>query len=186
MKPALRSNNTGIDSSAIELRLEGAELEPFRQAWAAHRRDDDGSRMLLDSARSFAAIELDRLPPFVRQRLDAIPELIARGNARLEALMPGIRPLPFGHFGDGNVHLNVFPPTGAGAAPADETLAQAKAVLNACVDRHGGSISAEHGIGRLKRADFDARLHEPARTMLRGLKSTLDPDGRMNPGALHV
>ncbi|HPF74958.1 MAG: DUF1232 domain-containing protein [Rhodanobacteraceae bacterium] len=77
MKPALRSNNTGIDSSAIELRLEGAELEPFRQAWAAHRRDDDGSRMLLDSARSFAAIELDRLPPFVRQRLDAIPELIA-------------------------------------------------------------------------------------------------------------
>lgn len=78
MKAANRSiDSTSIDSSAIELRLEGAELQPFREAWAAHRHHGDGSRMLLDSARRFAAIELDQLPPFVRRRLDAVPQLIA-------------------------------------------------------------------------------------------------------------
>jgi FAD/FMN-containing dehydrogenase len=84
------------------------------------------------------------------------------------------------------VHLNVLPPPGADSAGVERSLHRAKEVLNDCLDRHSGSISAEHGIGRIKRADFDARLHGPARIMLRGLKSTLDPEGRMNPGALHV
>ncbi|MEZ5465746.1 MAG: YkvA family protein [Lysobacteraceae bacterium] len=82
MKAAVRSaDNDNLQSDTIELRLEGAELEPFRQAWAAHR--DSGSRStlcsqtLLDSAHCFATVDLDRLPPFVRQRLDAIPQLIA-------------------------------------------------------------------------------------------------------------
>ena len=146
-----------------------------QRIWALRESVNEGQARMGRSLGSDVSVRLSALPRFVREAC-----------AEIEAAVPGARAIAYGHFGDGNVHLNVFPPTGAGAAPADETLAHAKAVLNACVDRHGGSISAEHGIGRLKRADFDARLHEPARTMLRGLKSTLDPDGRMNPGALHV
>ncbi|MCB1560988.1 MAG: DUF1232 domain-containing protein [Xanthomonadales bacterium] len=68
---------SSIDRNSIELRLEGAELEPFRQAWAAQRRDGDGSRTLLKCARNFAAVDLHSLPPFVRQRLDVVPQMIA-------------------------------------------------------------------------------------------------------------
>ncbi|HMQ92884.1 MAG TPA: FAD-binding oxidoreductase [Amaricoccus sp.] len=146
-----------------------------QRIWALRESVNEGQARMGRSLGSDVSVRLSALPRFVREAC-----------AEIEAAVPGARAVAYGHFGDGNVHLNVFPPTGAGAAPAGEALARAKAVLNACVDRHGGSISAEHGIGRLKRADFDARLHEPARTMLRGLKSTLDPDGRMNPGALHV
>jgi FAD/FMN-containing dehydrogenase len=131
-----------------------------------------------------------RMGPFLRSDvsvlLSALPRFLAEACAAIEAVEPGLRAIAYGHFGDGNVHLNVLPPPGADSAGVERSLHRAKEVLNDCLDRHSGSISAEHGIGRIKRADFDARLHGPARSMLRGLKSTLDPEGRMNPGALHV
>jgi FAD/FMN-containing dehydrogenase len=84
------------------------------------------------------------------------------------------------------VHLNVLAPLDAASSEVVGILDRAKHILNAAVDRRGGSISAEHGIGRMKRADFDARLRGPARELLAALKAALDPDGRMNPGALHI
>ena len=129
-----------------------------------------------------------RLGPFLRSdvavRLSALPAFVARASAAVEAALPGATAVAYGHFGDGNVHLNVLPPPGLAAAAVPAALDRAKAALNAEVDAFGGSISAEHGIGRLKRADFEARLAPPARALLDGLKRTLDPDGRMNPGAL--
>ena len=65
------------DRSNFEIRLEGAELEPFRQAWDAHRQHGDGRRTLQACARSFADVDLENLPPFVRQRLVAVPQIIA-------------------------------------------------------------------------------------------------------------
>ena len=76
--------------------------------------------------------------------------------------------------------------TQSAPAAAAASLETAKKILNDWVDRFEGSISAEHGIGRMKRADFDARIRPAQRQMLRTLKTTLDPEGRMNPGALHV
>src|SRR5690606_14257408 len=81
----------------------------------------------------------------------AIPALISEGNAAAEKLVPGIRPVPFGHMGDGNIHFNFSMPVGADPrafmARHDEQL---HAAIYEVVLRHGGSVSAEHGIGQLK------------------------------------
>ena len=124
--------------------------------------------------RSDVSVPLSDLPAFTRAACDAI-----------EAASPGARAVAYGHFGDGNVHLNVLPPDGADPDTIETVFKRSKDILNGIVDTFQGSISAEHGIGRLKRADFHARLHGPADTMLARLKSALDPDGRMNPGSLH-
>ena len=114
----------------------------------------------------------------------SVPDFIEAAMAAVEALIPGCRPVPFGHLGDGNVHFNVSQPIGADKA---EFLAKWGAV-NACVHeivaRFGGSISAEHGIGRLKR-DLLSRVKDPvALDLMRSLKRTLDPNGILNPGKM--
>ena len=114
----------------------------------------------------------------------SVPDFIEAATAAVEALIPGCRPVPFGHLGDGNVHFNVSQPIGADKA---EFLAKWGAV-NACVHeivaQFGGSISAEHGIGRLKR-DLLPRVKDPvALDLMRSLKRTLDPNGILNPGKM--
>jgi FAD/FMN-containing dehydrogenase len=112
----------------------------------------------------------------------AVPEFIEAASAAVQALVPGCRPVPFGHLGDGNVHFNVSQPVGADKA---EFLAQWGA-MNACVHeivgKFHGSISAEHGIGRLKR-DLLPHVKDPvALDLMRTLKRALDPNGILNPG----
>jgi FAD/FMN-containing dehydrogenase len=95
---------------------------------------------------------------------------------RVEAARPGCRTLLFGHVGDGNVHVNVVGP------PADDE--EVDDVVLALVVERGGSISAEHGIGTLKRR-WLARDRSPAEVAaMRAVKDALDPDGILNPGAL--
>ena len=114
--------------------------------------------------------------------ISAIATFIAATEAALEAAYPGIQTVVFGHMGDGNVHFNVS--AGAAFANADELMAHEEAI-NAIVyqqvEYHHGSISAEHGIGLLKKARmFDIKtpveLH-----LMRALKHTLDPHNLMNP-----
>ncbi len=119
----------------------------------------------------------------VSVRLSDLPAFVLRACAACEAAAPGCEAVAYGHFGDGNVHLNVLPPPGLDAAARDALLKDAKDALNAEVDAFRGSISAEHGVGRLKRPDFQARLAPESRRLLEGLKRLLDPDGRMNPGS---
>ncbi len=113
-----------------------------------------------------------------------LPAFVTETSAAIEAGIPGSLAVAFGHFGDGNVHLSVHPPAGLDPAGAEEALYRAKQVLNAAVDAYRGSISAEHGIGRLKLADLDARLAGPTRALRAGLKQMVDPEGRLNPGSL--
>jgi D-lactate dehydrogenase (cytochrome) len=115
----------------------------------------------------------------------AIPALIAEGTAAAEALVPGIRPVPFGHVGDGNIHFNFSQPAGADGkafmAQHDEALHEA---IYAVVLRLGGSVSAEHGIGQLK-VDLLRRVKDPvALEMMRAIKTALDPKGILNPGKM--
>jgi FAD/FMN-containing dehydrogenase len=114
----------------------------------------------------------------------AVPDFIAAATTAAEALIQGCRPVAFGHLGDGNIHFNVSQPIGGDKA---EFLAQ-WGVMNSRIhqivlDFHG-SISAEHGIGRLKR-DLLPRVKDPvALDVMRALKRTLDPHGILNPGKL--
>jgi FAD/FMN-containing dehydrogenase len=112
----------------------------------------------------------------------AVPDFIAEASAAVTRLVPGGRPIPFGHLGDGNVHFNVTQPEGADKNAYLDRWAEMNAVVHAIAAKFGGSISAEHGIGRLKR-DLLPGVKDPvALEMMRALKRTLDPKGILNPG----
>jgi FAD/FMN-containing dehydrogenase len=114
--------------------------------------------------------------------VSAVPELIAEGIAAVEALIPGCRPIPFGHLGDGNIHFNISQPIGADKATFLARWDEVNALIHGIVVRLGGSISAEHGIGQLKR-HLLAEVKDPvAYDLMRSLKRTLDPKGILNPG----
>jgi D-lactate dehydrogenase (cytochrome) len=112
----------------------------------------------------------------------AVPAFIAEANAAVTRLIPGSRPLPFGHLGDGNIHYNVNQPEGADKAAFVARWDDVNAVVFEVVAKYGGSISAEHGIGVMKR-DLLAKVKDPvALDLMRTLKRTLDPKGILNPG----
>jgi FAD/FMN-containing dehydrogenase len=90
--------------------------------------------------------------------------------------------VPFGHLGDGNVHYNVSQPVGADKAAFLALWEPMSEAIHELVNRMGGSISAEHGIGRMKREAL-LRFKDPvALDMMRTIKSALDPHGILNPG----
>jgi len=112
----------------------------------------------------------------------AVPDFIAEANAAVHALIPGARPVPFGHLGDGNIHYNVSQPVGADKAEFLSRWGAVNAVVDKIVLAHGGSISAEHGIGRLKRDSLPKVKDPVALDLMRTLKHTLDPNNILNPG----
>ena len=112
----------------------------------------------------------------------AVPEFIEEANAAVVKLIPGARPVPFGHLGDGNLHYNVSQPIGANTADYLARWHEMNAVVFEIVLRMGGSISAEHGIGVLKRDELPDVKDKVAIELMRGIKAMLDPHGIMNPG----
>lgn len=115
--------------------------------------------------------------------LSAIPGFIAEGPRAIAGL-GDFRVNCFGHLGDGNLHWNVFPARGHGRAEHDAVRDQVKRVVHDLVHALGGSVAAEHGVGRLKIADL-ARYGDPAKlAAMRAIKAALDPAGIMNPGAV--
>jgi D-lactate dehydrogenase (cytochrome) len=112
----------------------------------------------------------------------AVPDFIVEASAAVTALIPDCRPCPFGHLGDGNIHFNVTQPIGADKAAFLARWDEVNAKVFAIVARRGGSISAEHGIGVMKR-DLLPSVKDPvAYALMRDLKRTLDPNGILNPG----
>jgi len=112
----------------------------------------------------------------------AVPAFIAEANAAVTELIPGARPLPFGHLGDGNIHYNVTQPVGADKAEYLKRWDDVNATVFAVVKKFGGSISAEHGIGVMKR-DLLPSVKDPvALELMRSIKNLLDPNGILNPG----
>jgi FAD/FMN-containing dehydrogenase len=115
----------------------------------------------------------------------AVPAFIAEANEAVVALIPGARPVPFGHLGDGNIHYNVSQPDGGKDGGTEEFLARwhdVNAVVFDIVLRMGGSISAEHGIGQLKVTDLPDVKDPVAIDLMRSLKAMLDPLNILNPG----
>ena len=112
-----------------------------------------------------------------------IAAFVATTDAALLHAFPGVRLVDFGHLGDGNLHYNVQAPEGVAAADfLRENEAAVNAIVYDAVLAHGGSISAEHGIGALKRDELVRRKQPLALDLMRAIKAALDPDGRMNPG----
>jgi D-lactate dehydrogenase (cytochrome) len=117
----------------------------------------------------------------------AVPAFIAEANDAVVKLIPGARPVPFGHLGDGNIHYNISQPKADGkdGGSTEDFMARwhdVNAVVFDIVLRMGGSISAEHGIGQLKAADLPGVKDAVAIDLMRSLKAMLDPLNILNPG----
>ncbi len=112
----------------------------------------------------------------------AVPDFIAEADAAVAALIPGARPVPFGHLGDGNIHYNVSQPAGADRAEFLARWNDVNAAVFAVVKKFGGSISAEHGIGVMKREMLPSVKDPVALDLMRKIKLMLDPNNILNPG----
>ena len=109
-------------------------------------------------------------------------EFIAQATRAVEAAMPGVRVVAFGHIGDGNVHFNLSQPLGADKSAFVGRWNEMNALVHGIVRAMGGSISAEHGVGQLKRDEIAATKSPVEIELMRMLKKTLDPKGILNPG----
>ena len=112
-----------------------------------------------------------------------IPEFVRLTDAQLEQAYPGVRLVNYGHLGDGNLHYNVQAPAGADAeAFLRDDEKGVNAIVYDMVDQFKGSISAEHGVGSLKRDKLEQHKSPVALDMMRAVKQALDPLNTMNPG----
>ena len=114
--------------------------------------------------------------------ISAIARFVAETDALLARRMPGIRMVIFGHLGDGNLHYNVSPPVGQADGEFVTRQPEVYRLVHDQVARHGGSISAEHGIGQLKREENRHYKSAVELALMRSIKAALDPLGIMNPG----
>ena len=114
-----------------------------------------------------------------------IPEFVEQADAALEQAFPGVRLVNYGHLGDGNLHYNVQAPVGQdGETFLREQENAVNAVVYALVDAYSGSISAEHGIGSLKREKLEKHKSPVALGLMRSIKTALDPHNLFNPGRM--
>jgi len=116
--------------------------------------------------------------------ISEIGPFIADVTAALTLALPGILVVSYGHVGDGNVHVNALPPQGMAEASFRSWLGPLTEKVNDVVDRFGGSISAEHGIGLSKRAALARRLPEKHRRLMQSIKDVLDPHELLAPGRI--
>ena len=102
----------------------------------------------------------------------------------VETEMPGIRVCAFGHLGDGNIHFNLSQPEGMDGAAYLAEWGRFNRIVHDIVDGLGGSFSAEHGIGSLKRDEMERYRASVELDLMRTLKAAFDPKGIMNPGKI--
>jgi len=186
-KPAIRnplSGSGGPMRERIETILErGMEAGVVEDAVIADSLDHRASfwqiRDFINPAQKFegGSIKHDISVPVA-----SVPEFIARANEGVVKLMPGAIPVAFGHLGDGNIHFNLTQPPGADREQFLARWHEVNDVVHGVAMSFGGSISAEHGIGFMKRDELPHVKDKVAMELIRSIKATLDPLGILNPG----
>ncbi len=151
--------------------------------FAKNERDREALWRLRETMPEAQRLDGPSISNDIAVRLGDIPRLIANAYAAIEKVLPGCRPFSFGHVGDGNIHLAVRAPEGQADALLSARSEIEAVILNE-VDRLGGSISAEHGLG-LAKNDINARYKSEAELdLMRALKTVFDPNNILNPGKL--
>ncbi len=113
--------------------------------------------------------------------VSAIPQFLRDAEVALSKALPGVRFVTFGHLGDGNLHYNLAAPEGQSAHGFMEQAPVANRIVHDLVNAAGGSISAEHGIGQLKRDELKRYKAPVELELMNRIKAALDPRGLMNP-----
>jgi FAD/FMN-containing dehydrogenase len=120
----------------------------------------------------------------VSVRISAVPAFLHEMQALLAREYPQVEVIWFGHIGDGNLHINVLKPAALSDAQFIAQCEHVTKLLAATLQRHGGSISAEHGIGLVKKAYLDSTRSAAEIALMRGVRQVFDPNGVLNPGKL--
>ena len=115
-----------------------------------------------------------------------VPDFIAAATAEVERRVPGVRPVPFGHVGDGNIHFNLSQPESAEREAFLVRWQEINEAVHDIVADLGGSFSAEHGLGRMKVAEAERLKSAVEIEMMRGIKRAFDPHNLMNPGKVLI
>jgi FAD/FMN-containing dehydrogenase len=160
-----------IEAGEVEDAAIAASIEQSKVLWRIRETIPDAQRAEGVSIKHDVSVPVASVPRFIEE-----------ADAAVKRFLPGARTLAFGHVGDGNVHYNVFQPQGTDGASFLTRWHEIGAVVYEVVGRLGGSISAEHGVGQMKR-DLLPKVKDPvALDLMRALKRTLDPQGILNPG----
>jgi FAD/FMN-containing dehydrogenase len=164
---------TGIEAKEIDDAVLASSIAQTWELWRLRELMSEVQRHEGGSIKHDVAVPVAR-----------VPEFIARADQLVELMVPGARPVPFGHLGDGNIHYNVSQPPSMDRAVFLANWEALNAAVHEIVLDLGGSISAEHGIGRLKR-DLLPHAKQPIELeLMRKIKIAFDPNGILNPGKL--
>lgn len=174
--PALADTLTNALGQALEkdLATDAVIAQSEAQAeelWALRENLSDVQREEGGSIKHDISVPVSKMPIFMHRALEAVTKEL-----------PGIRPVPFGHIGDGNVHFNLSQPEGMDKAAFLEKWDHFNRIVHGIAVELNGSISAEHGVGQLKRDEIAALKSPVEMDLMRALKRTLDPEGILNPG----
>jgi len=156
-----------IDAVVAQNVAQGEQFWRMRESLADVQKEEGGS------IRHDISVPVSRVPAFLDQ-----------ATAAVLRLMPDARPMPFGHVGDGNIHFNIVKPVGIDAKTFQARTREINQVVHDILLALGGSISAEHGIGAVRRDELARTADALELELMQTLKSTLDPQGLMNPGKL--
>jgi FAD/FMN-containing dehydrogenase len=159
-----------IEDGLVQDAVVAASEAQRQELWALRENTPDAQKIEGFSVKHDVSVPVSR-----------IAQLLEEGDRALEAAFPGIRIIAFGHVGDGNLHYNAFPPPGD-TREFNDWAPQVNDVVYGVVQRLGGSISAEHGIGTLKRDELPHYKAALELDLMRAIKKALDPRGIMNPG----
>jgi FAD/FMN-containing dehydrogenase len=173
----------GVDdtmASMLEAALEQGVIEDATIATSDEQRQ--AFWLLRESLSEVQGKEGGSIKHDVSVPVGAAPDFLTRARQAVETFMPGARVVSFGHLGDGNIHFNVSQPIGADKAAFLAQWEAMNEVVHEIVAQFHGSISAEHGIGQLKRELLKRTKDPVALGVMRAFKSALDPHGILNPG----
>jgi D-lactate dehydrogenase (cytochrome) len=161
----------GVERTLVEDATIAASLEQTKAFWLLRHHIADTQKYEGGSIKHDVSVPVSTVPDF-----------IVEATAAVEAMIPACRPVPFGHLGDGNIHYNVSQPVGADRASFLAHWDEVNDAVFAIVAKLGGSISAEHGIGVMKRELLPDVKDPVAYELMRKFKHLLDPNGILNPG----
>ncbi|WP_147125667.1 FAD-binding oxidoreductase [Shimia ponticola] len=140
--------------------------------WAVREKIPEANRRIGSVSSHDISVPMEAIPEFIERGPGVLTEI---GNFRINC---------FGHVGDGNLHYNVFPQPGRSRADHDNERPAIKRAIHDLTHELGGSVAAEHGVGRLKVEDVQAYADPTHLALMRQIKDALDPKGIMNPGVI--